>query len=449
VLFRQTAGSSSTYVGGASPDVVDADSHTASAWRLLGVTRSASYTGVLAVFDQSVVSGTNFISALLVVRSCTTAEFGTYVLIFGVLALLVDLQNAVISTPHTVTVPSLPEERRPLFTGSTLVHQFGFAAVIGGVLAVSAAWLAQAEGNVDMAAGFGVLAATVWALLLREYVRRAAFALDRIREAVVVDGAAAAIQLTTLAALAGTGTLTVARAYCVSAAAAGLAAGVWLVFRRAHFRLDLRASVTVWKVNWPVGRWALASGALWTANNSIYLWALTRFHGAHATAAWGACLGVMSFLNPLLLGLQNWLAPRTARSFAAGGHRALRRFLARASWMLCALLLPPVAVIGLFGRPLLAMLYGLDYETQAAAMWPLGVVPIAAALGYAASRGLFALRRARLDSGINLATLSISVSLGTLLTASHGVIGAAYGLALSGVVAMLFRYGALLKLATR
>src|SRR5438270_403396 len=80
-----------------------------------------------------------------------------------------------------------------------------------------------------------MLAAVMPFALLREFGRRFAFAHLHMAEALVLDGAVAALQLAGLAWLAATGALSAGTAFAAVGAACALTGAVWLYLARREF----------------------------------------------------------------------------------------------------------------------------------------------------------------------------------------------------------------------
>ncbi len=100
------------------------------------------------------------------------------------------------------------------------------------------------------------------------------------------------------------------------------------------------------------------SGLIWALAMYTYPWLLVAFDGSSAAGIWAAGLGVMALGNPLLMGLQNYLGPRIASDYAAGGVEALRRSV-RTGVTVFAITIGPFAVgIAVFGGIIVTLVYG-------------------------------------------------------------------------------------------
>ena len=79
--------------------------------------------GVYSIFDQGVVSGTNFLTTLLIARTCCRAELGFYSLAWTMVLFLTAAQGNLISVPYTIYCQRRSGAGLAEYAGSTLVHQ--------------------------------------------------------------------------------------------------------------------------------------------------------------------------------------------------------------------------------------------------------------------------------------------------------------------------------------
>ena len=104
---------------------------TAIAWGALYPRSMRQYhPGVVALFDQSLVSITNFATALLIGRVCGKPELGVYTLAWTLLSMVTELSGALITTPYTVLSPQMsrvPQKPLPgqhICTSVSTCHHF-------------------------------------------------------------------------------------------------------------------------------------------------------------------------------------------------------------------------------------------------------------------------------------------------------------------------------------
>ncbi len=389
--------------------------------------------GIMALADQVVASGTNFLTGIVMARSCSQEEFGLYMLCFSIIVFSLDLQTALISSPYLVYSRRLPRGERAAYLGNTMIQQF-FLVVIMVALLVAAMIVTGYTSVVKaipadrLAAVLPVLALVVWPLLLREFIRRVCFAALQMTTALLLDGTVFLGQLTGLLLLAAAGRLSTNTAlYCIGLACVP-ACGGWLWSRRHTYGFSPALLGRDLRRNLSFGKWVFFSGLLWAASMTLYPWLLAFFHGTAATGVWGACWGVVAVTNPLLLGIQNYLGPKIIRAYTRGGRRGLGSYVVRAA-LGCGFMLLPLAVLLLFfGGRAVALLYGGEYGGHAPVVMLLAVYILISAITFPVSRGLLAMERARLYFAANLVPLAVMLGGGILLVKFFGAAGVAMAL---------------------
>src|SRR5262249_43382281 len=143
--------------------------------------------------------------------------------------------------------------------------------------------------------------------------------------ALALDVAAAVVQLAGLAWLASTATLSAPTALVVVGAACALTSAVWLYLVRGQFVSRWTQACSTLRQSWALGKWLFASQVTLSVQGYFVHWWLAGSLGATATGVYVACLTVVLFSNPLILGISNALAPRAAQAFTEGGGAELRR----------------------------------------------------------------------------------------------------------------------------
>lgn len=396
--------------------------------------------GIVAFIDQGVVSATNFLTGVIIGRACAKEEFGLYMLGFSVVLFMMNLQTSLISTPYMVYSPRLTGGEHARYTGSTLIHQLGLS-----ILAV----IALAVGGVTLSFGVGPqgLAPVVWALvvvitfiLVREYARRVCFAKLHMKTALLLDSCVAIIQISGLILLAHLGFLSAGNAYCVVGLACGLAAVGWLIRMRKTFALQLTQAISDLGRNWSFGKWVFASGLLWALSMNLYPWILAAFHGTASTGVWAACFGIAAIGNPILFGVQNFLGPKIAHSYAEGGAIALRRFALKVSSVFLLIITPFCVALLVFGGSLVVILYGDKYTGNGLIVSILALNLLVSAVAFSFSRALFAMERADVDFYVNFMALFVLLTLGLWLVKAFGPLGAACGLLTANTASSAVRY---------
>jgi O-antigen/teichoic acid export membrane protein len=385
-------------------------------------------SGACALLDQAIASAANFASGVIVGRACVKDEFGAYILGLNIVLFLVAVQHSIIITPYTVYAPRFTERARQRYTGSALLLQLGICLGAIGVFLLMGLGVRWAPDGDALMPVMIALAGGAAFVLLKEHARGICFAQLRMGVALVFDVVAGAAQVAGLLICVRLGWLSAGVACAVLGLASCLAAAGWLWWMRGRFAFRLSAVWFDLRRNWLLGRWVLASNLVWSLVTYIYPWLLVIFHDVGDGGAWGACLGIVGLINPILLGIQNSIGPNIAHAYAHGDRSALRRRALRACGMSAAVLAPVVPVLFLFGEQLVTLVYGAQYHGQHLVVSLLGVNMFLGGIGFAFSRALFALEQAVWDLAGNLAGLAALLLTGMWLAKGLGPLGLACGM---------------------
>jgi len=384
------------------------------------------YRGLIALGDQGVVSITNFGTAIIIGRLCGKAELGTYTLAWTLITLVIGMSAALIGTPYIVFSPRLCHSRRRLFLGSLAVHQFLLAMLLALAIGAAAS-LAWWQGR--MSSGISSVITTTAAVMvfisLREFARTVSFAELSTATALGLDLTASIVQASGIVLLLHFHVLTASRALALLGIACGMATTGWFILRRNAFRWNPRVILPHFRKNWTFSKWVLGSGIAYQASTYVYPWLLAAFHGTSVTGAWAACSAIVASANPAVLGLTNYVSPKIANTYAAGGVSGMLRYIRRSSLMFAGLLLPLVLTLGIFGRRILTATYGRAYGDGADVVVFLAVNMLIYACSAPYVQGLFNLERAKLDTLVNLISVVLLFTAGLPAVKSYGASGAA------------------------
>src|ERR1035438_7059632 len=88
-------------------------------------------SATIAVIDQFLVSGVNFLTVVTVGRVCGVADLGTYSLSATLILLLAAVAEALITGPYAIHLPRMMS-RRAEYGGSLIIH----SCMLGGAVTV-------------------------------------------------------------------------------------------------------------------------------------------------------------------------------------------------------------------------------------------------------------------------------------------------------------------------
>lgn len=412
------------------------------AWSLLVArwSQPATRQSVLSMADQAVVSGTSFVSSLLIGRECSREALGVYSLMLSLLLLARGCQGEVVSSPYLVYCHRRQGRAFASYTGSSLIHQMVISLLTLLLMAVVLLSLSVSGGAfASLLPGGWVLLAFTPLILLREHLRQLAFAELRLPVVLALDGTVAVLQIGGLLLAAASGKLTVPVVYWAMGLACVAACGAWRLAPKRPMHFDLRQAVADWRTNWQFGRWALSSHLLSRAMSYLAPWIIAAAHGEAATGLMAACVTIVNLPGMLVTGISNALTPRAAREFSRFGVSALRRVLLEAAVAYLLLTGLFCAFVALTGDWLVRMLYGSRFAGGGPVLLILGLQLLANTVGITAGNGLWAIDQPRANFVADAVTLVVTAPVLAALVFPWGVVGAAVALLLGTVAGAVVR----------
>jgi O-antigen/teichoic acid export membrane protein len=298
-----------------------------------------------AVSDQALLSATNLLAGVMLIRSAGDRQYGYYVLATNAVLLLITLQNGFFGAPMINRLTPLPpveqgryaaglnrEQRRLLLPGCALVLLLAFTARAAGLIDGEAMWVAAA------------FALATIAMLGREFYRMVLLAHRRTGLLLRTDLAFAAVYLGGIA-------LGLRSAYAggfalLALTAAAAAAGLLLArhARRESYLAAYGPSGALRQLA-PVGAWAAAGGAIHWIYGQGYSYLVAGSLDVAAVAAVSATRLLMMPLNLVASGVSQFMLPTAAAWLHRDGPAVLLRRLLLTGGCMCLLALAYVAVV--------------------------------------------------------------------------------------------------------
>ncbi len=395
--------------------------------------------GILTIIDQGVFSLTNFLTGIIVGRFTTKEEFGLFLLGYTTIYLALDIQGAFITTPYTIYFPQYNPKQRQTYTGSTLIHQILFSAILTVFLLLVIFIIPQNSLPANLSSVIPSLTIVLWFLLLRGYIRRISYAGLKIKSALWLDIGVGALQLSGIIFLILFKSLTISRAFLVIGFSCCATSAIWLFFKRTTILINFHDVVESLKKNLITGKWILASGILWSISSYLYPWLLVSFHGAESTGVLAACYGTVAICNPIYTALQNYISPRIAHSYAEGGKHDLYKYTYKAILFSGLIMLGFTLILSLTGNFLIVKFYGSKYEGNSMVITMLAFELLLISIGFSISRTLFVIEKAKIDFKINVISAIFLFSFGIWLVKDFGLFGVALGLMVGSLIPLVLR----------
>jgi len=423
---------------------------TAAVRRFRAFTADAEFRkGALSIFDQAVVSGTNFGTSVIIGRLCERECLGVYALALSIVYFARGIQEQLVSAPYAVYSNRFHDDALTSYTGSVLIHQFLFAFVTVIGLLMFAGLLTSGRGPEDLLPVVWVLLGAVPLLLLREVLRHLAFAHFEMRTAVILDVVVAVLQLGSLVLLGRSGLLSIPAVYAVMGGASLVACTGWLVIKRQTYRVRWSRITKDWLHNWGLARWALAGQLVGCSSPYIMPWFVAAADGTAATGVLAAGTTLVGVANMFVLGLSNFLTPRAARAFADGGIRELRGVLLKIAGAFVCVLGSFCLVVWFAGDLLAVTVYGRAFEGTGPIIAVLAVGMLANSLSITAGNGLWAIEKPSANFLADVCVLVTTIATAVWWVPMMGAMGAAWSILAGTSISAVVRGGTLIRLMRR
>jgi O-antigen/teichoic acid export membrane protein len=429
--------------------------YKASLWgRIRG--RSTAVFGMTArkfsvsLVDQIVVSGTNFITTVLVGRKGGPEELANYALGFTLVIIIFSVLETLIAMPYTIYANRLEGAARAGYRGAVLVQCGLLSALAALVLAGWGMVISIGVGTQGLALVLYVLSAAIPFYILREFSRQSSFAHLNSITALRLDLCAGTLQIVCIAALAAGELLSAITVYATIGVANAVVALTWLSRSRNDFVVQRSQIFPVIRRNLSFGGWILAGRIVVLLNSDILvLWLMAFVLGNKATGIFAACMTVVHLSNPFVIGMGQVLTPRVAQAFTDNGLREVQR-VARKATLFMGLALSGFCIGAfLFGDEALRIFYGSQYDGNSHTITVLSVSILASALSMPAASSLLVLERPDVSLKASATGLLITMTVASALVFPLGVLGVAWGLLCGQIGASAVRWIVFRRMAVK
>ena len=393
--------------------------------------QQSAKTWVLA--DQAVVSGSSFLTNILIARALGITAYGKFCVILLVQLFMLSIQQAVSTGILQVMVLRFAPRERNFYIKGVFYAQCLFLLLLS--LAVGLLLLISPALRSNYAGLFAPGLIGTILLLAQDFLRKTLLSLGQGSRAFSIDALTNCIQLLVLTGLMIAGHLSLANTCWtigltfLPSVALGIA---WVKPGRASFPAVRNA----FHIHKGQGGWMLLSALLqWFAGN-LFVVAAGWWLGLAALGALRLAQYTFGMLNVILQAIENYTLPKASGSHAtpARFNRYLQQVLKKSFVLIGPLLL----LVVLFAKPLLAFTGGAAYTRYAYVMYGLAATYLLVLAGIPIR---IALRTKQLNrsyfTGYVLATL-FSLLTAKWLIQQWGLAGVLTGLFSTQLILLLY-----------
>lgn len=413
---------------------------------------SLSGRGALAILDQGLISGSNFIISIILARTLSPGDYGVYALAFEVLLLLTVAYTSLVLEPMSVFGSSVYREHSREYFGALLRAHAAGSVVIVFLISASAATVYLINPASSLAGALMGVSVAGPLVLLYWMARRTYYMRLSPRGALTGGGVYCLVLMCGLFTLTHWKLLSPMSAFLLLGAGSATASLFMLKALRPRLSgrdLHLRAS-EVLRRHWVYGRWALASAIpSCFFSGAMYYLLLSQFGGLGDAGEMKALLNLNSPVSQAFVAVSLLSLPYASHVFHRDGTGSLSRLISRMTLLYVGGPVLYWIVIVAFGGPVVHLLYGGKY-TMVAGLLPLLALGSVFRISVSANANILrAMESPSTVCGIYASVGVLSVLAGIPLVWRYHVLGAVITFTLCAISASLLALFTVLRRTAR
>lgn len=313
----------------------------------------------LIFLDQVIVSGSNFLISILILRFLGIGDFGIFSFYWLLLFFVYGLQISYIVSPMFTNAPKYNNDNLNLYFGGIFFQQIIFTLLVSSIILVSLNFLGNFNFDYQFNDFYFQFTLAIISTQLHQFIRRLLLIKKLYFRVLLSDFFTYFLLIISLFYLNQLNLLTLAVVW-------------WLVF--FVFILGFVANFTIIltlkfqflnankiiKENWIIGKWLLLtslsqwfSGNLWLINAGLIL-------GPYTFGIIRACQTLLNVLNIFFQSIENFVPRNATAKFKVGGIKEMELYLNKFTKKYLFMILLILIVIILFSKQLLNLFYGIE-----------------------------------------------------------------------------------------
>lgn len=391
-----------------------------------------------ALADQSLVSGCNFLTMILLARYLGIEEFGRFTLAWMVVLISVGLHGALVISPMMSIAPKQHKDDRSAYFGALVLQHLAIVALFFVLIAYGALacdWLFPTWRAAPLALP---LACASFAYNTQEFLRRHFFSVRREARAFATDALRYPGQLFAIVILSQLKVIDVQSGLWVISASA--VAGLFPCLPhlpRPRLSPEILRSTIV--RHWNFSSWLILGTIINLASASIFFIVAGTVLGTAAVGALNATRTLLGVTRIVFFGLGNIAETRAARHFHQAGTAALTRYLGRLAILLLVLTGGIVIILAAAPEFWLRFAFGSEYAGFGYLVQWWAVIHLIIALDLPLRAGFFAIERTKAVFIASLLPMSFA------LASAYGLVTylESIGVVVGSLITILVRSGTL------
>jgi O-antigen/teichoic acid export membrane protein len=389
----------------------------------------AVHKAAISLIDQATVSGTRFLTTLLVARFTGMDELGIYSIAVSMVLTVYAVEHALTTGPYTVFSARDDSQRKHQRAGSICIHFLLLSILFCFVLFIANSILNLWLGVTAASRVLSILSLCLPLLLLRDMARQFAFAHMQYKHAMLIDMLSSVSQLIILWFIVQRNDLSMDTAIYAIAISGVVASILWWTLYARQIQFYIPCILPDLKQHWQFGRWDVAAELLGTMQPLILLWLLASLADVQQAGIYSACLSISLLANPLILGLSSYFTPQLAHAAANPGYTSTHKLVKLASIIMGLSMLLLIIPIMFFSTDLLLLVFDTpEVIGQAATVNTIAIGMLIGVLIFGPEIALWANERTHLVFRASAYSLLLTTLAAVFLIPVYQALGAAIAL---------------------
>ncbi len=405
---------------------------------------------LMVIFDQFIVSGSNFITGFILARYIGVEGYGQYVLAYGFLLFVSGLQVAVIISPMMVMGSRLNADKCKAYFWSLFSVQIFFNFMGCVCVYVAGYFVDSVFPDWNLKSLVLPLAIATFCFLTQDYLRRYYIVTSQNRLVLFSDFFFHGFRVAGLVYFGNQSELTSELAFkiLILSSLVPISLGILHVIISTK---QIRKVVNSRKIitdHWHFGKWLVANNLSYWGSNQLIIYMVAGLVSVTSVGGMYAALNVIGVANILYLALENIVPAQAARTYKESGGAGLNHYLIRVCKFGGSVTITIIFIACIWAEGWMRLLYGEKFTEYS---WMIYLWALYYAIGFfhrPLSAGLKVLNDTKGIFISNLLSPVLVVSMGYWTINNYKVAGALVILCAINLIillSMLYRYNVRVK----
>lgn len=315
----------------------------------------------ITLLDQALVSGSNFLVAILLTRLAGLEIYGSFALAWMGLLLMSSIHQAFVLIPMMSLAPKKEGTDRRNYLKQSQILQFAVAVLILLLISPAVAFADIFLPDWQVSSLFPILPIAIFCYLMQDYYRRYFFIVGKPVFALLVDMIAYPGMLLGIFASYMGGFLDVEAAYTAVGIGFGCASLIGIICARISLQVNPSEIKAILGEHWKFSSWLLGTAFLQFFSSNYFLVAAAALLGPKGLGALRIAQNLLGLTHVLFQAMENVVPVKAAEAFMGNGFKGMKTYLQAITLKSGIVVLGILLSLALFAKPVIHLVYGTEY----------------------------------------------------------------------------------------